>query len=45
MLLMSYRGVTIIQKDTQTLVYMMVKNDVSDRYFRISVALSIVYVA
>jgi len=45
MLLMSYRGVTIIQKDTQTLVYMMVKNDFSDRYFRIILALSTVYVA
>lgn len=45
MLLMSYRGVTIIQKDTQTLVYMMVKNDVSDRYFRITLVLSTVYVA
>ena len=45
MLLMSYRGVTIIQKDTQTLVYVMGENDFSDRYFRISLALSIAYLA
>ena len=45
MLLMSYRGMTIIQKDTQTLVYVMGENDFSDRYFRISVALSTAYVA
>lgn len=45
MLFMSYRGVTIIQKDTQTLVYVMVKDDVSDRCFGISRTLSIAYAA
>lgn len=45
MLLMSDRCVTIIQKDTQTLVYKIIKNDASDRYFRISLALSIAYLA
>ena len=44
MLFMSYRGVTIIQKDTQTLVYVMGENDFSDRYFRIRGALSTAYV-